>query len=51
MDAGDFLIYIFSNNGDRIAVWHYNQFEFSITTSLSKDKLVSMVKVSYLEGV
>ena len=51
IDVGDFLIYIFSNNGDNIAAWHNNQFEFGITTSLSKDELVSMVKVSYLEGV
>lgn len=51
IDTGNHMIYIFSNNKYTSAVCQYNQFEFSITTNLSRDELVSIVNVSYSEGV
>lgn len=50
IDVGDYKFYIFSNNANNVAAWRYNQYECGISTSLSKDELVSIIRCSYEEG-
>ena len=50
LDAGDYKFYIFSNNSDSVAAWRYKQYECGISTNLSKDDLVSIIRCSYEEG-
>lgn len=51
IDVGNHRFYMFSNNESNIAACQYEQYEFGITTSLSKNELISIVKASYSEGV
>lgn len=50
IDAGNYVIYIFSNNINNVAAWRYQQFECGISTNLGRDDLVSIIRCSYAEG-
>lgn len=51
IDLGNCRFYVFSNNGNSVAAWHYHQYECGISTSLDIDTLIQILYDSYADGV
>lgn len=51
IDIGNCRFYVFSNNGNSVTAWRYNQYECGINTSLDRDTLISILHDSYADGV